>query len=221
MTIKSMFVIGFTLCCMLACKKEAVEPESQSTSHEKFSPQWISFIDDSKDDAELDISTKYLGIQGWQCIANPPHLYIGATFPTNTFGTSFDKEMANEKYPINLIFHFTKPYITRMDIVKGSEYLYKIKEAIKSEEYSNLPISTRPYIVKLAELKELDNIEFCFAENKEFGKTLKKICKQEWNMTTIKSLLIGKIIFKRFTVSIKIYHLFRHYPVAFFLLNPT
>lgn len=60
------------------------------------SPQWDILIDESND-YEIDISSRYLGIQGWWCNANPPRIYVGAVFPKNTFATSFDKEIMEKK----------------------------------------------------------------------------------------------------------------------------
>jgi hypothetical protein len=90
-----------------------------------------------------------------------------------------------------------------METVKGSEYLQKLKEAMKSEEYKSYTPSTRPYIAKLAKLKSLSNLESCFPENKNFGSTFERVAKQEFEMKNIKSLSIGKIVFKGFTVSME------------------
>ena len=40
-----------------------------------------------------------------------------------------------------------------MEDVKGSEYLQKIKEALKSKEFQSYTSPQRPYIIKFAELK--------------------------------------------------------------------
>lgn len=88
--------------------------------------------------------------------------------------------------------------------VKGSEYLQKIKEALKSKEFQSYTSPQRPYIIKFAELKSLSNIENCFPYNKEFGNALKKIAQQEFNMKNIKSLCISEVIFKGFTISMDV-----------------
>ena len=72
-----------------------------------------------------------------------------------------------------------------MEDVKGSEYLQKIKEALKSKEFQSYTSPQRPYIIKFAELKSLSNIENCFPYNKEFSNALKKIAQQEFNMKNI------------------------------------
>ena len=82
---------------------------------------WDTFIDDSKED-EIDISSKYNGVQGWWDIANTPYIYVGAVFPENSFATSFDKEITDKKQPINLCFDFTEPYIAMMNDVRQNEY---------------------------------------------------------------------------------------------------
>ena len=105
---------------------------------------------------------------------------------------------------IDLTFNFPIPYITCMEDVKGSEYLQKIKEALKSKEFQSYTSPQRPYIIKFAELKSLSNIENCFPYNKEFGNALKKIAQQEFNMKNIKSLCISEVIFKGFTISMDV-----------------
>lgn len=192
-----------------ACEeKKLIDKENdkplQDTIHEGFIPEWKVLIDDSKDDNAFFIGTKYLGIQGWPCLAAPPHIYVGATFPESTFATSFDKEVVGKKYPIDLVFDFPKPYLTHVETVKGSEYLSKIKDAIKSEEYQSYIPPTRPYIVRFAELKSLSNLEACFPDNRNFGSTFEKIGKQKFDMKNLKSLCLGEIVFKGFSISMDI-----------------
>ena len=208
---KKMFLTGLVLCFLSSCDKDNIPVgkeddthiSSQDSTHNNFSPKWISLIDDSKDNGELDISSKYIGIQGWSCIANPPYIYVGATFPKSTFNTSFDKEVTDKKSPVYLTFDFNNPYITHMETVTYNGYLKKIKEAINSEEFSSYSFPTRPYQVKLAELQNLENLDSCFVDNKDFGNTLKRIVKQELSMDKVKSLCIGKVMFKSFTVSME------------------
>lgn len=207
---KKMFIIGLIL-SLSSCDKENIpvvkeddtQISYQDSTHNNFSPKWISLIDDSKDNGELDISSKYVGIQGWSSMANPPFIYVGATFPKNSFNTSFDQEVTDKKNPVYLTFDFNNPYTTNMETATYNGYLKKIKEAIKSEEFSNYSFPTRPYQVKLAELQNLQNLDSCFADNKDFGKTFKRIVKQEFNMDKVKSLCIGKVVFKSFTVSME------------------
>lgn len=166
--------------------------------------QWDTLIDDSKNDDEFFIGNQYIGVQRWECLATPPHIYVGATFPKSSFATTFDRENIDKKHPIDLTFNFPIPYITCMEDVKGSEYLQKIKEALKSKEFQSYTSPQRPYIIKFAELKSLSNIENCFPYNKEFGNALKKIAQQEFNMKNIKSLCISEVIFKGFTISMDV-----------------
>lgn len=205
-----MFLIGIILGFLSSCGKENITVKtennthisSKDSTHNNFSLKWTSLIDNSYNNGELDISSKYIGIQGWSCMANPPYIYVGATFPKSTFNTSFDEEVTDKKNPIYLIFNFNDPYITNMETVSYNEYLKKIKEAINSEEFSNYySFPTRPYQVKFAELQSPENLDSCFVDNKDFGNTLKRIVKQELNMDKVKSLCIGKVIFKSFTVS--------------------
>ena len=103
----------------------------------KFIFQWDTLIDDSKNDDEFFIGNQYIGVQRWECLATSPHIYVGATFPKSSFATTFDRENIDKKHPIDLTFNFPIPYITCMEDVKGSEYLQKIKEALKSKEFQS------------------------------------------------------------------------------------
>lgn len=162
---------------MIGCDKDEVLPDKhQNTEKEGVvsPPQWDILIDNNSDD-ETDISSKYLGIQGWWSIANPPAIYVGAVFPKNSFATSFDREVREQKYPIPLTFSFQIPYMTTMEDVRHYEYLKKMKEAVKSEEYKNFKYPVRPYLVKLAALKKMSDLSFCIDDNDEFVNTLIKI----------------------------------------------
>lgn len=168
----------------MACEKEEhlvnknneqLPQNPKDTVQNKFIFQWDTLIDDSKNDDEFFIGNQYIGVQRWECLATPPHIYVGATFPKSSFATTFDRENIDKKHPIDLTFNFPIPYITCMEDVKGSEYLQKIKEALKSKEFQSYTSPQRPYIIKFAELKSLSNIENCFPYNKEFGNALKKI----------------------------------------------
>lgn len=199
-----MFFVSFTACEEEKLTDKENDKPLQDTIHEEFVPQWNVLIDDSKKDNAFFIGTKYLGIQGWPCLAAPPHIYVGATFPESTFATSFDKEIVDEKYSIDLAFDFPIPYLTRMETVKGSEYLSTIKDAIRSEEYKSYIPPTRPYIVRFAELKSLSNLAACFPDNRNFGGTFEKIGKQTFDMKNLKSLCLGEIVFKGFSISMDI-----------------
>ena len=197
----------------MACEKEEhlvnknneqLPQNPKDTVQNKFIFQWDTLIDDSKNDDEFFIGNQYIGVQRWECLATPPHIYVGATFPKSSFATTFDRENIDKKHPIDLTFNFPIPYITCMEDVKGSEYLQKIKEALKSKEFQSYTSPQRPYIIKFAELKSLSNIENCFPYNKEFGNALKKIAQQEFNMKNIKSLCISEVIFKGFTISMDV-----------------
>lgn len=184
----------------LLARQAAGEPEN-------FSVQWDNLTDHSTENAtDIFIGTQYIGIQNWSLIANPPYIYVGATFPKNAFAASFDREFKGNKHPIDLTFNFKHPedYMTRMETISGIQYLKKIKEARNSEEYKNYTPPTEPYMGKIADLQSLSNLESCFPEHKDFGKMLEKVAKQNLELKNIKSLAVGKIIIKGFTVSMDV-----------------
>ena len=159
-----------------------------------------------ENNTDIYIGTQYIGMPSWNLMPDPPYIYVGAIFPKNKFATSFDREFKGNKHPIDLTFNFKHPaeYTTSMETISGIEYMKKIKEAMNSEEYKNYAPQTEPYIAKIADIKSLSNLENCFPEYKDFGKTLEKIAKQNLEMKNVKSLSVGKIIFKGLTVSMDV-----------------
>ena len=200
--IKSILACIVLLLMISSCDKDEIEG-TLPPEPEAFSLQWDRFIDNSVENTDIFIGTKYLGIQGWPLVANPPYIYVGATFPKNAFASSFDEEVKGNKQPLDLTFNFPAPYTTGMEEVKGTEYLKKLKEAMSSEEYKSYTPPTRPYIAKLAKLNSLANLDSCFSENKDFDNTFERIAKQEFELENVKSLSVGEIVFKGFTVSME------------------
>lgn len=201
----NLLLLSLSMFGMIGCDKDEAFPNKhQNTEKEEVvsSPQWDILIDNSSDD-ETDISSKYLGIQGWWSIANPPAIYVGAVFPKNSFATSFDREVREQKYPIPLTFSFQTPYMTTMEDVGHHEYLKKMKEAVKSEEYKNFKYPVRPYLVKLAALNKMSDLSFCIDDNDEFVNTLINIGEQELDVQNAGSLCVGRVVFKGFTVSME------------------
>lgn len=83
----------------MACEKEEhlvnknneqLPQNPKDTVQNKFIFQWDTLIDDSKNDDEFFIGNQYIGVQRWECLATPPHIYVGATFPKSSFATTFD-----------------------------------------------------------------------------------------------------------------------------------
>lgn len=206
---KKMLLMGLLCCVLTSCEKEnhlfnEDQDElisSQDSIEDRFIPQWITIIDDSKDDGELDISSRYLGIQGWPCFAHPPRVYVGGAFPKTTFATTFEREVTGAKHPVCLTFGFTEPYIVDMDTITHFIYKKKLKEALESKEFFNHKYSMRPYKVEIAEFKNLKDLDLFFVDNSMFGKTLEEIGRQKFSLKGVKSLCIGKVLFKGFTVS--------------------
>nr|WP_321486661.1 hypothetical protein [uncultured Draconibacterium sp.] len=96
--IRSILACIVLLLMVSSCDKDEIEgtspPEPKS-----FSLQWDRFIDNSAENTDIFIGTKYIGIQGWP-LANPPYIYVGAIFPQNAFASSFDdlKEFMNKPF---------------------------------------------------------------------------------------------------------------------------
>lgn len=206
-------VLGIIVCLpFLSCgkeepwsgKKPSLPENPQPSVSDPFSPRWVSLVDNSVDEQGIDISTRYLGIQGTTCVASPPPVYVGAVFPEGSFAASFDREVTHLKHPVGLTFDFPNPYLTSMDEVKESGYWKKMKEVLRSEEYKSYTFPKSPYRVQFAELDSLSHVEACFPDNKRFGHEFEKVGRQWLKMKGVKSLLLGRIIFKGFTVSMDV-----------------
>lgn len=182
-------------------------PTQPQPEPETFAVQWDNLIDlSTENDTDVFIGTQYIGVQNRPLMANPPYIYVGATFPKKTFAASFEEEVLENKHSIDLSFNFQSPadYITSMETVKMIEYKKKLKEALKSEEYKSYTLPTGPYIAKIANVKSLADLENYFPENKSFGNTMEMIGKQHLELKNTKSISIGKIIVKGFTVSMDV-----------------
>ena len=92
----------------MACEKEEhlvnknneqLPQNPKDTVQNKFIFQWDTLIDDSKNDDEFFIGNQYIGVQRWECLATPPHIYVGATFPKSSFATTFDRVFRSVEQP--------------------------------------------------------------------------------------------------------------------------
>lgn len=177
--------------------------QHESTNSQK-DFQWDAIIDDRSSNNDIFIGNQYLGVQGWSTLTTAPYIYVGAAFPQSSFTASFDKEVAGKKHAVDLSFNFPNPYLTTLEKVNGSEYLQKVKDALQSDEYKSYSSYKRPHIVRFAELNRLSDIENVFDANPSFGKTIEKICNQEFDTRKTKSICLGEFIFKGFTISMDI-----------------
>lgn len=61
------------------------------------------------------------------------------------FATSFDREITNDKHPINVYTDFSEPYIATIEHPNGIEYMQFLKNILESDKYrkckSHIPIS--------------------------------------------------------------------------------
>lgn len=81
------------------------------------------------------------------------------------------------------------------------DYYKGLKSFLKSEEYKECVSKNHsPFAYGLAEINSLDDLPKFFPENKSFGEAMKGVAEDRIDLSTVKSLLFGKIIFKSFTV---------------------
>lgn len=145
----------------MACEKEEhlvnknneqLPQNPKDTVQNKFIFQWDTLIDDSKNDDEFFIGNQYIGVQRWECLATPPHIYVGATFPKSSFATTFDRENIDKKHPIDLTFNFPIPYITCMEDVKEVN-IYKDKRSSEIQRIPELYFTSKTIYYKICRIK--------------------------------------------------------------------
>ncbi len=127
-------------------------------------------------DHELFIGSKYLGIQNWPCISSPPPIYPAAVFPENSFGSTFDIEMAGLKNPIFVQTDFSIPFFSTIENPSAVNYIRFLKHMFQSEEYKSYS-GPKLNLYRFTNLKNLDNLIKIFPENPCFAETLKSIAK--------------------------------------------
>lgn len=193
----------------MGCSKNKIEsdilPDTNENYLDKLVPTWENLIDNESTTFDgTNISVRYLGIKNSSALSDPPYIFVGAVFPKSSFANYFDKEVTAPKNSEDLFFNFPNPYIGHMNNPRGFEYLKELKYALRSDEYKSFKSPARPYKFRLANLGSLSYLSKFFPDNERFAKVLEEICKQHFNMDNVKSLTLGEVIFKGFSVSMDI-----------------
>ncbi len=175
------------------------EPISESNENTN-SVVWDTIVYNQLSRNEIYIGSRYLGIQNWNCIGNPPDIYLGAVFPESTFGNVFDREVTALKNPILAYTDFSDPFISTIENPSGANYNKFIKRVVSSDEYKT---SQKPQLnlFRVANITDLDSLGNVLTENKAFAETIQKVIKQEKNNDNVKNWTIGEIVFKGFSVT--------------------
>lgn len=208
--LKLLCVCLVTQLSLISCNKGGVQsdilPEDLTDIHAgRVVSNWENLI--NNESASLDgtnIGVRYLGVSNYLSSSVPPSIAVGAVFPESSFAKDFDKEVTASKKPADLFFNFPDPYIKHMENPRGFEYLKGLKDAMKSEEYKSFKSPSIPYKFRLANLGALSNIEQFFPDNKKFATALQEVCRQAFKMDNVKSLTLGEIVFKGFSVSMDV-----------------
>ena len=150
--------------------------------------------------SNLFIGTKYVSIPS-RLISDEVWWHVGLTVPKSSYMKSFDREIREEIHPVRLFFGSSDPYIVEIKTLSVIDYYKGLKSFLKSEEYKEcMSKNHSPFAYGLAEINSLDDLPKFFPENKSFGEAMKGVVEDRIDLSTVKSLLFGKIIFKSFTV---------------------
>lgn len=199
-------MIAVLLYC-ISCNNETptpIVPPEGGINTDKYQPNsWDTIICNQLSINEIFIGSKYLGIQNWDCVGNPPDIYPAAVFPKETFATAFDKEISGRKNPIVVYTNFSDPFISTIENPSGSSYRQYLKKMLKSEEYKSNS-SPKLNLYRLANLNTLDSLVKMFPDNPSLAETLMSIVKQKMNLSEVKSWTMGEIVFKGVTITMDI-----------------
>ncbi len=161
---------------------------------------WDTIVCNQLSKNEIYIGSRYMGIQNWNCIGNPPQIYLGAVFPESTFGNIFDKEVTGSKNTILAYTDFSDPFISTIENPSGVNYNKFLKQVIRSEEYKT---SKKPQLnlFRVANITDLDSLSNVLEDNKAFSKTIQEVIKQRKDIDNVKNWTIGEIVFKGFSAT--------------------
>lgn len=140
-------------------------------------------------------------------ISNPIPVYLGAAFPAKEFGKSFKPEILYPRNPIDVIFHFTNPYIGEITKENGSIGYYKLlKEALKSNEYkSHISKGAKESFEFIcSEYYSYSDIEKAFSANAGLAKIFTSKIQNNTKTVKAKSKLLGQLTSRCFTISMDI-----------------
>ncbi len=134
-------ICGIACLTVVSCSND--EPTLSNVNEEPISESnentntlvWDTIVCNQQSKNEIYIGSRYLGIQKWNCIGNPPDIYLGAVFPESTFGNVFDREVTGLKNPILAYTDFSDPFISTIENPSGANYNKFIKQVISSDEY--------------------------------------------------------------------------------------
>lgn len=164
---------------------------------------WDNIICNQLSANDIYIGGRYLGIQNWNCIGNPPEIYPSAVFPESSFANLFDNEITYAKRPIVLYTDFSDPFISTIEHPSGASYLRFLKELFNSEESSQIR-QPQLHLFRLCNIASVDNINDIFPDNENIASTLKDIIQQKINVGDTESWTVGEIIFRGFTVTMDV-----------------
>lgn len=165
--------------------------------------EWDNIIYNQLSANEIFIGNQYLGIQDWNCIGNPPYIYTSAIFPKTSFAKSFDKEVTEGKRPITVYTDFSDPFISIINLPSGANYLDFMKDMLKSEEYRT---NKQPqlHLYRISNISSVETLAKVFPNNSNLVNSLQEVIKQTMNIKNYRSLTIGELVFRGFTVTMDI-----------------
>lgn len=162
--------------------------------------EWDNIIYNQLSANEIFIGNQYLGIQNWDCPANPPQIYPSAVFAETSFAQSFDKEVMFDKNPISLYTDSSNPFISTVNSPSGANYQHFIKDMLNSEEYvsNNLP---RLDLFRICNLGAPENLKMIFKNNKKFANTILDIIQQRSKTNKFQNWVLAEIVFRGISVT--------------------
>lgn len=140
-------------------------------------------------------------------ISDPNIIYVGAAFPESEFGKNFSKELLYPRNPIDISTSFPDSYIGEITKETGSlGYKKFLKEVLKSSEYKNfIQNGGRESLdFQCTEFFSYSDISKAFSSNAGLANIFSAKVQSNSHKTNIKSRLLGQLISKNFTVTMKV-----------------
>jgi hypothetical protein len=135
-------------------------------------------------------------------IINPIGIYVGAAYPKSSFPYKFDKEIATERNPIDIIFDFRDPFIDQITRETGSiGYKMSLKSAINSNEYQKQVVGDKPSLeYYFTQYYSYTDLEKAFSGNASLGSIFSAKVSSSSKNINIQSRTLAKLVSVNFSV---------------------
>lgn len=133
-------------------------------------------------------------------VTNPVSIYVGAIYPTSSLPYVFDREIAEAKNPIDIIFDFKDPFTDRITSETGSiGYKKSLSSALNSDKYKTHGSGDKNNLeYYFSEFYTYKDLEKAFPGNLDFGTIFSAKAASNKKQTNIKGRILARLVSENF-----------------------